>query len=331
VDLDLVFIGTSASAPTGARGLSSALIRRGGDRLLIDCGEGTQRQLMRSTGLADVDAILITHMHGDHVLGLPGILKTFGLRDRERPLTIVGPSGLHRFWRDMDRVIGHLDYRVDVEELADGDVAWDGDGYYVEAVATEHGVPSLGWLLAEEDRPGRFDVAAARKLGVEPGSDFGRLQHGEDVTLADGSIVRSSDVVGESRSGRRLVYSGDTRPCDGIFDVARDATLLVHEATFLHEDLARARDTNHTTALEAAQLAADANVGMLALTHISTRYTPRELRDEACREFEHTVVARDFDIIELPLPERGAAQHIVRGARTKHEAPAAPSAAAGPT
>lgn len=326
MDLDLVFVGTSASAPTGARGLSSALIRRGGDRILIDCGEGTQRQLMRSTGLADVDVILITHLHADHVLGLPGILKTFGLRDRDRPLTIAGPPGLHRFWREMDRIIGHLDYRVDVDELADGDIAWEGEDYAIEAVATDHGVPSLGWLLDEQDRPGRFDADAARALGVTPGPDFGRLQHGEDVTLDSGIVVRSADVVGETRSGRRVVYSGDTRPCDGIYDVARDATLLVHEATFLHEDLARAKDTKHTTAREAGELAADAGVGMLALTHISTRYMPRDLRAEARSAFDATVVARDFDLIEIPFPERGTPEHVVRGARSTHEPEAAAAA-----
>lgn len=315
VDLDLVFLGTAASVPTAARGVASALVRRGGERLLFDCGEGTQRQLMRSTGLAELDAIFITHLHADHILGLPGMLKTFGMRDRSIPLTIAGPRGLHRFWREMDRIIGHLDYRVDVLELADGDIAWEGDGYVVEAVATDHGVPSLGWMLDEADRPGRFDVDAARALGVEPGRDFGALQRGEDVTLADGRLVRSNEVVGESRSGRRIVYSGDTRPCDGIYDVAREASLLVHEATFLHEDVARARDTGHTTALEAGELAADANVALLALTHVSTRYMPRDLLAEARREHAATIVARDFDLVEIPFPERGAPVLVPRGGR----------------
>lgn len=322
MDLDLVFLGTAASVPTAARGLSSALIRRGGDRILIDCGEGTQRQLMRSTGLVELDLVLITHLHADHVLGLPGMLKTFALRDRTAPLHIAGPVGLHRFWRDMDRIIGHLPYHVELSEHHDGDIAWDAGDYLIEAVATEHSVPSLGWLLDEHARPGRFDVDAARALGVHPGADFGVLQRGGEITLDDGRTVRSSDVVGEERAGRRLVYSGDTRPCDAIYDVAREATLLVHEATFLHADHARAVDTGHTTAREAAELATDARVGMLALTHISTRYMPRDLAREAREEFPSTVVARDFDVITLPLPERGAPEHLPRAARTSRDADA---------
>ncbi|MEO6867265.1 MAG: MBL fold metallo-hydrolase, partial [Gaiellales bacterium] len=244
MDLDVVFLGTAASVPSASRGLSSMLIRRGGERLLIDCGEGTQRQLMRSTGLSEIDCVLITHLHADHVLGLPGMLKTFGLRERSEPLRVVGPRGLERFWNDMSRVVGRLPYEVDVLQLEDG-IAWHGDGYVVEAVPTNHGIPSIGYLLDEDDRPGRFDVEAARALGVTPGEDFGVLQRGGDVTLADGSVVQSHQVVGEHRYGRRVVYTGDTTATSSIRDAARDATLLVHEATFLQEDAERARSTHH--------------------------------------------------------------------------------------
>jgi ribonuclease Z len=314
MDLDVVFVGTAASVPSAGRGLASMLVRRGGERLLVDCGEGTQRQLMRSTGLAEVDVVLITHLHADHVLGLPGMLKTFGLRERDRPLRITGPPGIERFWRDMERVVGRLPYSIDVLQLREG-VAWQGDGYVVEAIPTEHGVPSIGYALVEEDRPGRFDVDAARALGVHDGVDFGVLQRGGDVTTASGVTVAPHQVMGEARSGRRIVYSGDTAACPAVRDAARDATLLVHEATFLAEDAERARATNHSTALDAALTAAAANVGMLALTHVSTRYAPRQVRDEARETFPETIVARDFDLIELPFPERGGPRHVPRGGR----------------
>lgn len=314
MDLDVVFVGTAASVPTAGRGLSSLLIRRGGERLLIDCGEGTQRQLMRSTGLADLDAVFITHLHADHVLGLPGMLKTFGMRDRTQPLRVVGPPGIERFWRDMQRVVGRLPYSIDLLQLAEG-TAWHGEDYVVEAIPTEHGVPSIGFVLDEDDRPGRFDVDRARELGVEEGRAFGVLQRGEDVTLGDGRVVRSTEVVGESRTGRRIVYTGDTAACSIVRDAARDATLLVHEATFLQEDAERARATGHATALDAALTAAAADAHLLALTHVSNRYAPRQLAEEASAVFAPTVVARDFDLIELPFPERGEPRHVPRGGR----------------
>lgn len=320
MDLDVVFLGTAASVPTAGRGLSSILVRRGGDRLLVDCGEGTQRQLMRSTGLAELDLVFITHLHADHVLGLPGMLKTFAMRDRERPLHLVGPPGLERFMHDMGRVIGRLTYDIDVLELRSG-VAWQGEDYVVEAVRTQHGIPSIGFLLDEDDRPGRFDVEAATALGVAPGADFGVLQRGGEVTAADGRAVRAADVVGEDRLGRRVLYTGDTAPCHEVTDAAHEATLLVHEATFLDEDAERARMTGHSTARAAGRIAAEADVSMLVLTHVSTRYAPRDLAGEARVEFPDAIVARDFDVVELPFPERGAPRHVPRGARPRDAAP----------
>lgn len=314
MDLDVVFMGTAASVPSPGRGLSSMLVRRGGERLLLDCGEGTQRQLMRSTGLGDLDGVFVTHLHADHVLGLPGMLKTFGLRERSAPLRIAGPPGLERFWRDLRPFVGRLPYSIDVLELTEG-IAWHGDGYVLEAIPTDHGVPSLGYLLVEDDRPGRFDVEVAVARGIRPGEDFGVLQRGGTVTTESGDVVRSEDVVGAPRHGRRIVYSGDTSACPAIRDASRHATLLVHEATFLEEDAERARLTRHSTARDAALTAAAADVRLLALTHISTRYMPRALHDEASSVFPATIVARDFDRVDLPFPERGEPIHVPGGGR----------------
>jgi len=305
MDLDVVFIGTAGSAPTARRGLPATLIRRGGERLLIDCGEGTQRQLIRSVGLVDLDDVFITHFHADHVLGLPGMLKTFGLQGRERPLRVYGPPGLRQLFKVLGPLIGKPGFDIRVGELESGEDL-ERDGYAIAAFSVKHRVPAFGYALIEDDRPGRFDEERARALGVEPGPDFGRLQRGETVETAAGTVA-PEQVLGERRLGRKLVFSGDTAPCDMVRGEAAGADLLVHEATFVHDDLARARETGHSTARQAAMLAADADAGLLALTHLSTRYLVRDVRDEARAEFADTVVPRDFDRIEVPFPERGRA------------------------
>jgi len=299
MDLDVLFVGTAGSAPSARRGLPATLVRRGGDRLLFDCGEGTQRQLVRSTGLVELEEIFITHFHADHVLGLPGMLKTFALRQRERPLTVYGPRGLRGLFDALQPIVGRLTFPVGLVELAPNDEL-ERDGYRIAAYATDHGVGALGYALVEDARPGAFDPERARSLGVTPGPDFGRLQDGETV---DG--VAPDDVMGEPRRGRRLVLAGDTAPCEMTRLVAFEADLLIHEATFLDEEADRAAETRHSTARQAAELAAAAGVTMLALTHVSPRYGGREVREEARASFENTVVPRDFDRIEIPFPERG--------------------------
>jgi ribonuclease Z len=309
MDLDVLFVGTAGSAPTARRGLPATLVRRGGERLLFDCGEGTQRQLIRSVGLVEVDAVFVTHFHADHVLGVPGLLKTYGLQGRERPLSVHGPTGLERLFSVLRPVIGRLPYEVRLVELRPG-AELDREGYRVAAFAVDHGVPALGYAVIEDARPGRFDEERARALGLEAGPDFGRLQRGE---MVDG--VSPDQVLGDPRRGRAVVIAGDTAPCEMTRVVAHRADLLVHEATFMQEDSARARQTGHSTAHGAAELAARAEVELLALTHLSSRYSGEDMRDEARAAFERTIVPRDLDRVDIPFPERGAPEHVYGGAR----------------
>ena len=306
MDLSVFFAGTGGSVPTARRGLPALLVRRGGDRLLFDCGEGTQRQLVRSVGLPEVDAVFITHFHADHWLGLPGMLKTFDLRGREKPLIVHGPSGLRELMGAMRRVYGRLSYEVTLEELETTAVVHR-DGYDVAAFPVEHRVvAALGYALVEGERPGEFDPEQAARLGVSAGPAFGRLQRGETV---DG--VAPEQVLGPPRPSRKLVISGDTAPCQTVAVAAHEADLLVHEATFLDEEAGRAAETGHSTASQAAALARDASVRLLTLTHLSTRYAGHEVRDEARAVFDATVVPRDFDTIEIPFAERGE-PHLTR-------------------
>jgi ribonuclease Z len=315
VDLDVVFLGTSGSAPTASRSPAAVLVRRGGDRLLFDCGEGTQRQLMRSTvGLPDLEEIFLTHYHGDHYLGLPGMLKTFQLRQRDVPLTIYGPAGLRDLFSGLRRVFGKLSYGLELVEVGPGDTL-ERDEYRLRAFAVDHGVSAVGWALEEDERPGRFDNDAADVLGVPFGPERGALQRGEAITLADGRVLAAAEVVGPARPGRRIVIPGDTAPAGTVREIASGADVLVHEATFTEEERDRAADTLHSTARQAAETAQAAGVRLLALTHVSPRFFGHELLAEAQEVFAETVVPRDFDVIEVPFAERGQPRLIRRGAR----------------
>jgi ribonuclease Z len=242
------------------------------------------------------------------------MLKTFALRGRELPLTLYGPQGLSELVRALGRIFGRLTYEVAVVELSTGAVL-PRDGYELRTFPVRHGRDALGYALVEDERPGRFDVAAADARGVPFGPERGALQAGETVTLADGRIVKPDDVLGPPRPGRRLVLSGDTAPSDDVVAAALGADLLVHEATFCEDEAERARETEHSTALEAARVARDAGVRLLALTHLSSRYGGGEVEREARTVFPETVVPRDFDLIELPFQERGGPELVKRGAR----------------
>jgi ribonuclease Z len=315
MDLSLFFAGTGGSVPSPRRGLPAILVRRGGDRLLFDCGEGTQRQLMRSVGLADVGCVFVTHFHADHWLGLPGMLKSFALRERDQPLAIYGPPGLEQMMQSTRFIYGRLPYELRVVELeASDDVAFD--GYAVEPVRVSHRNNSAyGYVIVEDSRPGHLDPRLAEELGVSPGPDFGKLTRGETV-----NGVSPEQVMGPTRAGRKIVISGDTSPCEMLTLAAHEADLLVHEATFAEEELERARQTGHSTARQAAQVALDANVRLLALTHNSTRYAGGDLREQARSVFSATEAPRDFDAIDVPFPEKGPAELIRWSGRRREPA-----------
>ncbi len=307
MDLCLVFLGTAGATPTVDRGSPAVLLARGGERILIDCGEGTQRQLMRSVGLARIGMVLLTHLHGDHYLGLPGLLKTYSLLGREEPLLLFGPSGLYELLRDAERLVGKPRFPFLVEEVGEGTVL-ETEDYWLKTAATDHGLPGLAWCLEEKARPGLFHPERAIELGVEPGPDFGRLQRGDAVMIADDREVRPEEVMGSSRQGRKLVVTGDTRPAAAVIELAAGASVLVHDSTFGGSELDRALETRHSTAREAAEVACAAGVGTLVLTHVSSRHSWRELRDEAREVFPGALLPRDFDTLVVPYPEKGGAR-----------------------
>jgi ribonuclease Z len=315
VDLSVVFLGTGGSAPTARRATACVLVRMGGERILFDCGEGSQRQMQRSTGLVHLDEIYLTHYHADHYLGLPGLLKTYDLQSRDRPLRIVGPRGLHGLFSVLGRIFGKLSYEVELVELAQGDAVRH-DGFEVRCFEVEHRMRALGYAVVEDERPGRFDPQTATRLGVQPGPDFSRLQEGEAVNGSDG-LVSPDQVMGTPRRGRKVVLSGDTGPCEMTRVAAHEAELLVHDASFADEEIQRAAETGHSTARQAAELAAEAGVKLLTLVHISSRYDVRDVLAEAREVFPTAEAPRDFDLVEIPFPERGEPALIENGARAQ--------------
>ncbi|WP_217915486.1 ribonuclease Z [Miltoncostaea marina] len=314
--LDVVFLGTGARSPTPLRAVAATVVIRGGERLLVDCGEGTQRQLMRSVaGLRRLTTILITHGHGDHVLGLPGLLATLSDARRE-PLAVLGPPGLRALIDGFRVHFGRLAFPMEVREMLPGE-EHAGDGYRLVAVATRHGVPSLAWALAEDPLPGHLIDDRLAELGVPAGPARAALARGEEVVLPGGRRVTPSEVTGARRPGRRLVLSGDTRPSADVEAAAAGADLLVHEATFLERDRELAARSGHSTASQAGALAARAGVRMLALVHRSSRYGAGEVLAEARRAFPAAVVPEDLDRISVPSPERGAPRLVPGGGRTR--------------
>jgi ribonuclease Z len=327
MDLSVVFLGTGGAVPSARRSTASVLVARGGERLLFDCGEGTQRQMQKSLGLVQVDEIYLTHFHADHFLGLPGLVKTYDLTDRERPLTVYGPRGLTDLFRTLGKLIGKIGFELDLVEVEPGDEIGL-DGGEIRPYPVEHGVRACGYALVEDERPGRFDVERAAGLGVPEGPAFAALQRGETVE-GSGGPVQPEQVVGPSRPGRTVVITGDTRPCEATVEAARGAELLVHDASFAEEETRRALDTSHSTVGEAAAVAAEAEAKMLALVHISSRYHVGAVLEEARAVFADAFAPRDFDVIEIPFPERGEPQLVPNGAREKDDSRRAESSSPG--
>ncbi len=317
--LSLTFLGTSAARPTVERNVSGLALVREGETLLFECGEGTQRQMMRyGVGFA-LSEIFFTHFHADHFLGVIGLLRTLGLQGREEPIKLYGPKGAKKLLESAIKLgVERVPFEVEIREVKPGRIDRetrnpkglpDGRGtretYEIQAFATEHGGGSLGYALVEAQRLGRFDPAKAQALGVPEGPLWGRLQRGEAVELPDGRKVVPEGIVGEKRKGRKVVITGDTRPCASVVDAATGADLLVHEATFGEEEKDRAKETGHSTAREAAQVALAAQVKKLVLSHVSARYSLNadELVKEAREVFPETVVAKDGMTVEVPFAD----------------------------
>lgn len=306
MSLTVHLLGTSASRPTVERNVASLAIHREGETLMFDCGEGTQRQMMRygiSFALAD---IFFTHMHADHLLGVIGLIRTMALQDRAEALRLWGPRGTARMLKRVEGLgFERATFPVEILEVEDGQRI-DRSGYAIQGFSVDHrGSNSLGFALIEEERKGRFNPEKARELGIPEGPLWGQIHRGQPVTLDDGQVIEPSVLVGEKRPGRTVVVTGDTRPCAATIEASRGADLLVHEATFGDEEAERAIETGHATAREAAKVACEAGVGRLVLTHFSARYSrdAAELEQQARSVFARTVVGKDGMEIDVPFKD----------------------------
>ncbi|MBN2599157.1 MAG: ribonuclease Z [Candidatus Thermoplasmatota archaeon] len=301
--LRIIFLGTGGSWPTVKRNVTSVAVKRGSEIILFDCGEGTQRQFQQSNlSYMQISKIFITHFHGDHFLGIPGLIQTMQLNDRDKPLHIYGPKGIKELTSQL-LTLGYFrpSYRVIAHEINDGEeIAFE--GYSVSALRVNHNVPALSYRLTEHQRPGRFNKAKALKLGIPEGPLFSKLQKGHPITLADGQKITPDMILGPARKGRKIVISGDTKPCDQIVEFSKEADILIHEATFDSRLQQIAKEYGHTTAAQAAAIAKQAGVEKLFLVHISPRYLDFHVLEEEARSvFLHSYVPKDFQEIEVKL------------------------------
>ena len=307
MSIRVIFLGTSAAVPTANRSLPAVLIQRGNDQFMFDCGEGVQRQMIRAkAGLHKKMKIFITHMHGDHILGLPGLLQTMALMDRTKPVDVYAPPGLARFLECMRETLQfQLTFEVNVFEVKDSGTVCDEEEYRVDAKRSNHAIASFAYAFIEKPRAGRFYPEKAKAIGVPKGDAWGKLQHGQEYIFpSTGQIVKPIDVAGPLREGRKIVYTGDTRPFDGFAEFAAKADLVIHEATFDDSLLERAKADGHSTPSEAATEAKASNAKSLVLTHVSARYSDTSLLlEQAKKIFADVVVAEDFFELELPLSE----------------------------
>jgi ribonuclease Z len=301
--LSVTFLGTAAACPTVERNVSGLAVHREGETILFDCGEGTQRQMMRFGVGFTFREIFLTHYHSDHILGVTGLIRTLGLQDRTEPVTIHGPRPAEQVIRGLLNVgVERTRFPVEIRELRPGD-RLAREEYDILVYETDHRADTVGFALAEHTRLGRFNPEKARALGIPEGPLWGRIHKGEPVTLPDGRVVRPDELVGPSRPGRKLVYPGDTRPSPRVIEMAHGADLFIHEATFTEDERERAHETGHSTARQAAEMARMANVRKLVLTHISARYTREapEVLEEAKAVFPETIIAKDGMTVDVPF------------------------------
>ena len=301
--LNIIFLGTGGSWPTVKRNVASIAIKRDSEVLLFDCGEGTQRQFQKSPlSYMQITKIFITHFHGDHFLGIPGLLQTMQLNDREDPIHIYGPRGIDTLTTQLLH-LGYFkpSYHVISHEVADGDVI-DCNGYVIKVVRANHNVPAVAYSLEENKRPGRFNKPKALEMGIPEGPLFSRLQKGTAITLDDGREIMPEMVLGKPRAGRKIVISGDTTPCEKIRDAAKNADILIHEGTFASDFEDNAQEYGHSTAQQAAILAKEAGVDRLFLTHISPRYIDKRIiEDDARKIFSASYVPKDLQQVVVRL------------------------------
>lgn len=305
--LRVIFLGTAGGTPTPKRGLSAILVKRGNEQILFDCGEGMQRQMIIAGGSFHRKMkVFITHMHGDHVLGLPGLIQTMSLLGRDKKLEIYGPPGIRAFMECIKGTVQFgLTFPVEIHEISKTGVVCEECEYLIECVSANHIIPSLAYAFLEKPRPGKFYPEKARALGIPEGPLWGKLQHGVEIKLDDGRVIKPEEVTGPVRPGRKIVYTGDTRPFRALTKFARNADLLIHEATFGDELAERAKEDGHSTPSQAAKLAKKANVKRLVLTHISARYEEASvLLEQSKKFFNNTIVAEDLMEIEVPFSEK---------------------------
>ncbi len=301
--LSATFLGTAAACPTVERNVSGLAVQREGETILFDCGEGTQRQMMRYGVGFTFREIFLTHYHSDHILGVTGLIRTLGLQDRSEPVTIYGPKPAEQVIRGLLNLgVERTRFPVDIREVRPGD-RLSREEYDILVYETDHRADTVGFALVEHERLGRFNPERAREMGIPEGPLWGKIHRGESVTTPEGRVVRADELVGPTRPGRKLVYPGDTRPSPRVIEMAHGADLFIHEATFTEDERDRAHETGHSTAKQAAEMARMAAVRKLVLTHISARYSREapEVLEEAKAVFPETIVARDGLTVEVPF------------------------------
>lgn len=307
--MQITFFGTSSGVPTRSRNVSSVALRlpQRAEVWLFDCGEGTQHQLLHSElKISQITRIFVTHLHGDHIFGLMGLLATYGLAGNPTRIDLYGPPGLNDYIKACQRYsFTHFSYPLKVHTVQPG-IVYEDDEYIVKCGLLKHRITAFGYRIEEKDRPGRFDVEKAQELGIPSGPIYGKLKRGEKVTLPDGRVINGADLCGPTQTGRKLVYCTDTVFCEGAVELAQDADLLIHEATFAHQDAELAFQRLHSTSTMAAQVALTAGAKHLIMTHFSPRYAPgndiqlNDLLQEAKAIFPNTTMAYDFLAYEVP-------------------------------